>query len=58
MWTVHRVIGHHIACLGPMDFILGLRYHIVACELPQASSLVAERDCFSWHDVALQEHAT
>ena len=37
---------------------MGLRYHIVACELPQASSLVAERDCFPWRDAALQEHAT
>ena len=20
-WTVHRVIGHHIACFGLMDYI-------------------------------------
>ena len=27
-------------------------------ELPQEGSLVAERDCFQWHDVVLQENDT
>ena len=28
--TVYSAIGHRIACSGPLDFIWGLGYHIVA----------------------------